>query len=368
MSTQLASVVIIGASHAGLGVTHKLLRQTTKASITLINPSDEYYFNIAAPRFLVKPESLPSSKYLFNIRDSFTEYPNDTITFIKGLATKIDYAKKSSHPEAPPPRPSGQGRLKLPFKTTAFENTRDAISAAQKTLQSATRIVIGGGGPLGVELTGELAEAPGPAKTITLISKTESLLPDAPTTVQRTAESLLQRKSIEVLKPVTVRHATQDPNTQTWTITLSTDQTITADAYISTTGTIPNNAYIPTTFLTPDGWVKVDEHLNVVDTETSLPDIYAVGDITYHPDRLLSRVSKQAITVAVNIVSRIENEYRPVRYSADAQMKMLVVSVGRGTGTGHLAGWTLWGCLVWVFKGRDYLTYEAGKFWRGRAK
>ena len=58
----LVSVVVIGGSHAGLAVSHKLLRQTTRAKITLINPSDEYYFNIAAPRFLVKHESLPQSK------------------------------------------------------------------------------------------------------------------------------------------------------------------------------------------------------------------------------------------------------------------------------------------------------------------
>lgn len=69
------SVIVIGGSHAGLAVSQKLLRQTRKAAITLINPSDEYYFNIAAPRFLVMPNSLPSSKYIYSIPDAFRDYP-----------------------------------------------------------------------------------------------------------------------------------------------------------------------------------------------------------------------------------------------------------------------------------------------------
>jgi NADH dehydrogenase FAD-containing subunit len=89
------SVIVIGGSHAGLAVSQKLLRQTSKAAVTLINLSDEYYFNIAAPRFLVKPESLPQSRYLYSISDTFHDYPADRFTFVKGLVTKIDYATKS---------------------------------------------------------------------------------------------------------------------------------------------------------------------------------------------------------------------------------------------------------------------------------
>jgi hypothetical protein len=48
MSPGRVSVIVIGASHAGLAFSHKLLRQVLNATLTLINPSDEYYFNIAA--------------------------------------------------------------------------------------------------------------------------------------------------------------------------------------------------------------------------------------------------------------------------------------------------------------------------------
>lgn len=388
MAHKRVSVVIVGASHAGLGVSHKLLRKVPEASITLINPSDEYYFNIATPRFLVKPESLSSSKYLYSIPESFCDYPAGSFTFIKGLVTKIDYSRKSvlvNTGENPPekgavtsvafdylviasgsttPATLGQGSMKLPFKSTAFEDTRKAINEAQKKLQNATRIVIGGGGPLGVELAGEMAEASGTAKVITLVSKADTLLEGATDVVQKTAESLLRRKNVEILKGVTVHQADQDPETKSWTVTLSTGQTITADEYISTTGVIPNNQFIPKIFLNRHGWIDVDDKLRVVGDGTSRSDTYAVGDITCHPYRLLSRVSLQGTIVTSNIAASIRGDTSLATYSAEAQKKMMVVPVGQSTGTGHIGGWTLWGCLVWYFKGRDFLTYKALEFLR----
>jgi NADH dehydrogenase FAD-containing subunit len=391
MFSKPVSVVVIGASHAGLGVSHKLLRQAPKASITLIDPSDEYYFNIATPRFLVKPQSLPSNKYLYDIRESFIEYPSGSFNFVKGLVTRIDYSNKSVlvttnenstkndvisvafdylviASGSTTPATLGQGSLKLPFKATAFEDTRKAISEAQNKLQNATRIVIGGAGPLGVELAGELAEASGSPKVITLVSKTGSLLEGATDTVQRTAESILRRKNVEILKNVTVDEVNEDTEKKSWTVKLSTGQTITADEYISTTGVIPNNQFIPKSFLNDKGWVNVDEQLRVVEGKTSRSDTYAVGDITCHPYRLLSRVSIQAATVASNIAASIKKDTRIAKYSAEAQRKMMVVPVGQSTGTGHFGGWTLLGCLVWFFKGKDFLTYEAPKFLRGKVE
>lgn len=153
-----------------------------------------------------------------------------------------------------------------------------------------------------------------------------------------------------------------------WTVTLSTGQSITADEYISTTGVIPNNRFIQKSFLNQDGWVNVDDQLRVVEDGSSRSDTYAVGDITCHAYRLLSRVSLQAATVAANIAASIRNDTSLATYSAEAQKKMMVIPVGQSTGTGHLDRWTLWGCLVWFFKGKDFLTYKAPKFLLGKGE
>jgi NADH dehydrogenase FAD-containing subunit len=385
------SVIVIGGSHAGLAVSQKLLRQTPKAAITLISPSDEYYFNIAAPRFLVKPKCLPPSKYLYSIPDAFRDYPAGSFTFVKGLVTKIDYTTKSVAVAlsagslaaaavssysfdylviasgSSTPATLGQEGVRLPFKATAFEDIRKAIYEAQAKLAGAQRVVIGGAGPLGIEIAGELAEAPG-SKKITLVSRPNVLLEGTTAAMQRTAMSLLKWKNVDILTGTTVEEAVYEPDTQTWKVKLSTGKTYTADAYIATTGTVPNNEFIPKGCLNSQGWVNVDEQLRVVENGVSRNDTYAVGDITCHPYRLLSRVSLQGQTVASNIAAAIERNSRIMTYSTEAQKKMMVVPVGQSTGTRHLGGWTLFGCLVWFFKGKDFLTYEAPKFLRGQMR
>lgn len=382
------SVLVIGGSHAGLAVSQKLLRQTSRVAVTLINPSSQYYFNIAAPRFLAKPESLPPSKYLYSIPDAFREYPADAFTFVKGLVTKIDYSTKSVQVAlaadstaagaasfgfdylviasgSTTPATLGQTGLRLPFKATPFEDTATAIHEAQEKLGAARRILIGGAGPLGVELAGELAEAPGPRK-VTLVSRGSVLVEAATASVQRTVLHLLRRRDVEVLTEATVVDAVYDAHNQVWKVKLSTGCTYTVDAYIATTGTVPNNTFIPRNLLNVQGWVDVDEQLRVREDNVSRTDTYAVGDITCHPYRLLSRVSLQGETVASNIVAAIEKSPQVATYSAETQRKMMVVPVGQSTGTGHVGGWTLFGCLVWFFKGKDFLTYEAPKFLRGQ--
>ncbi|KAL2855331.1 hypothetical protein BJY01DRAFT_257058 [Aspergillus pseudoustus] len=415
MPSKPISIVVIGGSHAGLGVSHRLLRRISPTSeatpirLTLINPSNEYYFNIAAPRFLVKPGSLSSNQYLYPIAHSFQGYPDGSFNFVRGLVRRIDKNDKVVQVErlgkkeqkgqgeeditsvdeetisysydylviasgSTTPATLGLTGLKIPFKADGLEDTRSGIENASKELAAAKSVVIGGGGPLGVELAGELAEAAGPKKRINLVSRSEALLTSPgmgameDVRVGNKAESLLRAKGVEVLKSAMVEKVTQDPETKKWIVELMpTGQRIEADAYVDTTGTIPNNVFIPKSYLNDDGWVNVDAHFRVVDGETSRSDTYAVGDITCHPYRLLSRISGQAEAVVSNIEASIGGQKRLVTYSAEAQRKMLVVPVGQSTGAGHFGGWPLIGCLVWYFKGRDFLAYKALKFLMGEA-
>ncbi|KAJ5090100.1 hypothetical protein N7532_008784 [Penicillium argentinense] len=349
--SERVSVIVIGGSHAGPAISQKLVRQTPRAAITLINPSDEYYFNNAAPRFLVKPESLPPSKYLYPIPEAFREYPAGAFTFsvsvflsadsISTIAASFvfDYLVIASGSTTP--ATLGQAGVRLPFKATAFEDTRKAIYRGHETLKTAKRIVIGGAGPLGVELAGNWRKLQDRRRLRWCLGQV---------CCWRGPPSLF-REQLYRLYGGRIR-GVRSPN-QTWKVKLSTGQICTADAYIATTGTIPNNQFIPKSCLNPQGWVNVDERLRVVEDSVSRTETYAVGDITCHPYRLLSRVSLQGETVASNIATAIERRARVATYSVEVQKKMMVVPVGQSTGTGHLGGWTLFGCLVWFFKGKD---------------
>jgi NADH dehydrogenase FAD-containing subunit len=172
------------------------------------------------------------------------------------------------------------------------------------------------------------------------------------------AKSLLRGKDVEVLKSTMVEKVAQGSTTKKWAVELMpTGRRIEADTYVDTTGAIPKNEFIPKSYLNDGGWVNVDTHLRVVDSETSRPDTFAVGDIPCHPYRLMSRIPVQAEAV----------EKRLATYSSEEQRRMLVVPVGQSTGTGHVGGWPLLGCLVWYFKAQDFLVYKAPKFLKGDA-
>jgi NADH dehydrogenase FAD-containing subunit len=391
MALKRVSVVVIGGSSAGLGVSHGLLRQVPNVRVTLVNPSNEYYFNLASPRIIAKPNSLSTSKYLYSITDAFKKYPHTSFNFIKGMVTRIDMENQNVTISKDTPSPStsstssvpfdylviasgsttpasiGQSGLKFPFKTSGFEDISTAIKEAQEAIKPARSVIVGGGGPLGVEVAGELAEVSDMKKDVTLISATDLLLPGVKESVRKTAESLLTGKGVTVIKSTIIEQVTQDVTSQKWTVRLSNGETMTADVYISATGVLPNNQFIPPSLLNERGWVNVDEFFQVKEGGTSKSTIYAIGDITSHPYRLLSRIPKQVSTVLANMKTSITQQGTLVSYSAEAQRKMMVVPVGDSTGTGQFGNWTLWGLLVWYFKGKDFLTYKAPGYLMGKA-
>ncbi|QDS68991.1 hypothetical protein FKW77_009305 [Venturia effusa] len=100
------NIVILGGSFAGISVAQAFLRQTydelsrqyelkTKTTppnfrVILVSPSTHFFWNIAAPRALVSPESAPYSKYFIPILENFEGCPKGRFTFIQGTASALD--------------------------------------------------------------------------------------------------------------------------------------------------------------------------------------------------------------------------------------------------------------------------------------
>ncbi|MGV2419976.1 MAG UNVERIFIED_CONTAM: FAD-dependent oxidoreductase, partial [Staphylococcus saprophyticus] len=170
-------VVVIGGSFAGLHIAHSVLRDVPDAKVVLINPSTSFYWNIAAPRIVTKP--VRPEQYFLPIKDAFAGYRPDAFEFLPGVATAIDAAAKSVSvtPNEGEPKilsydylviASGSttsattGSLtgtSIPFKQSGHNDMEQLIESAQEHIAGAKEIVIGGAGPIGVELAGELAEA-----------------------------------------------------------------------------------------------------------------------------------------------------------------------------------------------------------------
>ncbi|PLB40510.1 NAD(P)/FAD-dependent oxidoreductase [Aspergillus candidus] len=395
------NIVVIGGSYAGIGVCHGLLQKNSdrKITVTLINPSTEFYFNIAAPRIVAKSDMIAPEKYTYSVPEVFEKYPAGTFRFVHGIASSIDLEERNVHVHvrhaandnettedkkkeeviaydhlviasgSTTPSTVGQDSFAAPFKAPIDGDLAAAVSHTQRAIRDAKTIAIGGGGPVGVEFAGEIAEAyesDTSKKSITLISGTARLLPTLPASAQDAAEQTLQSKGIHLQlgKLVNRAESTTDGG---WTVHLSDGTTLTVDLFISAMGTLPNSAFIPESLRDEKGWVTVDEHQQVLNRQGQAePRVYALGDITSYPDRLLLRVQPQIPIVVANVQRAVEERHTALSsYSPAAQWTVMVVPVGRWTGTGAIGGWRLCGWLVSLAKGRDFFIGKAASFIRG---
>lgn len=303
--------------------------------------------------------------------------------FVLGKATGIDLASKKvtvkENGAASTPRDiaydylviasgctsnatTGTNSLKVPFKSSTEGGQLDAeIQAAQDAIKAANSVVIGGAGPVGVEFAGEIAETY-PDTDVTLITNTDGVLNGLKDSVRQKAAKILKSKGIKLVTNTSVILATVDPSTGKWTVTLSDGKILTTDAYISTTGSVPNNEFIPASILNESGWLEVDTHFRVKKADGS---VYAVGDITHYTARLGNRVQAQAAVLASNLKADITGKGKRAEYNPN-QTLLVVVPIGKSTGTGQLGSFVPPGFMVGFMKGKDYFTSQAKGFLTGK--
>jgi hypothetical protein len=89
------TIVIVGASFAGLQIAHGLLKDLSgQVKVVLINPSSKWYFSIASPRIMAKPDAFKPEQYHIPIEQGFAKYPKGSFELTIGTATMIDASKK----------------------------------------------------------------------------------------------------------------------------------------------------------------------------------------------------------------------------------------------------------------------------------
>lgn len=173
MSTE--TILILGGAFAGMSAAHYALKHViprlpkksdTSYNVTIVNPSKDFYWRVAAPRVTASKELMPYSKLFYPIEPAFA-YAKDKFTFVQGKATHVDPAGQTVSVETV----SGEQKS-IPYaalviatgftspsplftQTTdraALEATYDAFHSQ---LKNAKTVVIGGAGPVGVETAGE---------------------------------------------------------------------------------------------------------------------------------------------------------------------------------------------------------------------
>jgi NADH dehydrogenase FAD-containing subunit len=362
-STTPTHVVIIGGSFGGLGLANKLL-ETPSIKVTLINPSDSFYFNIAAPRILAKPAT-PIEKVLLPIANTFKGKKN--FEFVLGSVTSVDFEAKSvsvgagetisydylviaSGSTTPETKEAGG----LPFKETGSNDLKASIEKAQKQIADAKTIIIGGGGTVGVETSGEIKEAY-PETKVTLIHGGSRVLDFLKESASKAAAANLKGLGVEIVTGTKVQDAKRVEGG--WQVTTSDGKTLKADLYISALGVVPNSSFLPKQILDEAGWVKVSPKLEVEGAK----DVFAIGDITTFKARYASKTIDMVPILAGNLKAVIAGGAAATEYKGNEKV-IAFVPTGSKSGTGQMGGFVVWSWMVVMAKAKGYLIDKAASF------
>ena len=167
-------------------------------------------------------------------------------------------------------------RLNLPGADLAgvhtFRDSRDVdlllTLAAQKK-----RVVVVGGGLLGLEAAYGLAKAGAPVTLIHLMDRLMERQLDAP--AAELLKSLVERKGVKVL--LNANTARIDGERRVEAVELTDGRRLDADAVIFAAGIRPNVALAKEAGIPVNRGVVVDDHL-----QTGVPDIFALGECAEH--------------------------------------------------------------------------------------
>ncbi len=330
---QKPHIVILGAGFAGLQLARRL--DNNAVEITII---DHYNFHQFQPLFYqVATGRLEPSSISFPLRKVFQKKPNvhvrlanvlgidtglkqvttdvgifnyDQLVIATGCTTNY-FGNKQIEQFAFPMKSTTEA---LALRNRILMNFEDALSATEERLPGIMNIVVVGGGPTGVELSGSLAEL----KTNILpvdypdmdFSKLNVYLIEAGPATLGPMSKVSQQKSQEYLEKmgVIVRTNTQVKEYNGKEVILGDGSTIPTHTLIwaaGVTGNVPPG--IPPDKLVRGNRIKVDAYNRV----EGLDNIFAIGDICYmetaefpkgHP-----QLANVAIAQAKNTVKNIEN-------------------------------------------------------------
>jgi len=401
-------IVILGGSYGGMSTAHYVLKHViprlpSKADfeVVLVSASAEAMDRPACPRALISDEFFDQTKLFVNVAKQFEQYPAGSFRFIQGRATALDHrartvtisvtADKSTQTltfhalviatGASTPSP-------LLGLNTDSDGLRASWASFRKQLPSAKSIVIGGGGPSGVEVAGELgehlngaacwwkSELANPVVQITVVNSASKILPQLRPAIAHKAEELLAKRGVRVVNNVAVTEVIEDEKKTT--VKLSDGKTLEADIYIPCAGMSPNTDFVldQATLLEADGRVKTNTSTLRVDAAGPGARIYAIGDASSYARPAVHNVLSAVPVLGANIRRDLllaEGKEGTAGGSAGEEDKIFkedktetqLVPIGKSKGVGAAMGYRMPSVVVWAIKGRDYWLWTVGKLWSG---
>ncbi len=314
MSEQ-AKVVIIGGGFAGARVAQDLSKLGV-GDVTLIDRKDYFEVTYAMLRGLAGSDDLAKRarlRYADFFKGTFVQaevssLAENAVTLADGTSVPFDYAVVASGSS---------------YRTFPAAKSRDAVTleareqeftSARAELAQSKNVLVVGGGAVGVELAGEIADHH-PDKSVTLAERGSRLLGELTPKAGATAKRQLETLGVRVLLDTM--------------LSAEDEQLKQADLVYQCVGLVPNTDIMQANYvsaLDATGRIKVDATLRMTGTQ----NIFAIGDCADVPEGKMGYTAdKQGAAAAKNVAAAI-NGKKLKSYRAGPMMAL--VPTGRKSG------------------------------------
>lgn len=387
--TTTHNIVILGASYAGLGTAHGLLKaiptlqtQTQKKyKVTLIANSEYFWWSVGAPRAMLKPYPKSIDDSFLPVKSAFEKYPSEHVEFIYAQITGLDAAKRevlyklkegesvaevtsNFHFDTLVIATGSTGASPLYALQNGHQATYNAYKDVQSRLPSAKTVMVVGGGTAGVETAGELGFLHGTSsdspKDITILSGSSRVLSHLRPAISTRAEETLSGMGVKILNDVRLKDSKRLPGGGE-EITLSDGSTQQIDVLLVATGRVPAASFLPGDFVNDKGKVITDDHLRLPSIESA----YSLGDVASVSPGGLFAMFNMVPTAVANIVAELGGKGKGKEWKLFTDKETQIVPIGPNGGVGAMFGWWAPSFVVRLLKARDFMFGRASKYLNG---
>ena len=321
MSIQ-TQVLIIGGGFAGVSTAQALEKRGINT--LLVDKKDYFEVTFATLRNLAAPGTIGNQArkyYKEFLEGRFIQSRVDTLgphhaRLEDGSEIHFDYgviASGTRYPSLP---------VAKSVEAMSLQTRDEELVIANAMLKKATKVMVIGGGVVGVELAGEIAYAL-PNTKVVLAHNQDRLLNGFKEKAQRAARKQLEGLGVEI--EFNRRFHTQNGKY----IDQNTGYISDADLVYEATGILPNSDFLKAELahiLNEKGFVKVDKHLQV-EGESSL---YALGDVADVGEAKLGYLAVKQGEYLAKLVSKKFKQKKGKSYKRNPLMALIPVGQKQG--------------------------------------
>jgi len=306
----MQNIVIIGGGIAGQHLAEELVKSKANVTVTLVTASRFAEFGPAMPLVLCHPELHHKA-----LAGDPKTYQHAQVEYKYGIVSGLDMAKKhvqfdSEHiPYDVVVVSSGFGLpIILPKLGATLEERKEEVQMVGKAIKSANHVLVGGGGPIALEMAGNV-KAQYPSKKVTVICK--SVLPQYGSIHRAAVEAQLEKLGINV--HTTTERCPIDAELKSCQVL-----GIEGDIYIPCFSQGPNTKFLESSAaLDQSGKIKVNKYLQ----SPVCTDMFAVGCSDVHDWVSIPKLTGQWQTVAKNVLAQLKGSPMSEYKEKEPQMK-----------------------------------------------